>query len=515
MEWEFEPDLVAALVREAFGAEFEYEDRDLFVQGNRLLVAAPSEVQARVEAFLTALEAQVGVSSEVTIDVLELPAGSPARGPERSVLSEREALDLIESLAAAAENHQSFRLRIVPGRTSVLDMTHTLQLVNDYDVEIAQGAWIFDPMIEEVAVGTKLLARGTPIDGGLALSVLLHSSDVVRGPYERRLGAGGMISAEQGNAQFRIGAEVFLGADILGHNLALDTALPDGHALALEAAMDIRGHAGRRLFVLRRSGAAIEPASGVASGEGWALWAVNREAAVPPRVQLWGWPLFGEHGLPRTLRARSMDEGLVAMFVSEFDSFGFGGMQTPEGANATEFGAWIVTVASSAPSDTPSVWASTPDLVDVRLALHAAGEDPHEAVSISLPVRVGESGTAVLGVERQAVSDYYVEVAQYSSASDPVVSTVFDGLLVHVRPSRLFDGSIAIDLRARGHLLSGEQRRAALDSFAYEAVELDSFDRLFLDERVVVTASGEGARVVLGDAAGGKSGSLALEVGVR
>ena len=57
----------------------------------------------------------------------------------------------------------------------MLDLSRDEPVVTDFDVEIAQGAAIQDPIVTVVSTGTRLSARAAPAEDGMFLALTIGS----------------------------------------------------------------------------------------------------------------------------------------------------------------------------------------------------------------------------------------------------------------------------------------------------------------------------------------------------
>jgi hypothetical protein len=132
----------------------------------------------------------------------------------------------------------------------------------------------------------------------------------------------------------------------------------------------------------------------------------------------------------------------------------------------------------------------------------------------SIPIRIGESGCAVLGTESIEVGDYNVEVAQSASIADTVMRIGFDGIALEFRPGFAPSGNLTIGLTARAHVRRGERRELSLGVRSLGTLDESTYDQLFVRETLVF-AKAESApkRFLLGDASQNSTlGTLSLEV---
>lgn len=516
-EGDWVPDEVMNLVFETLGEELEYEGRyaELGADG-RLLLVAPENIQARVAGLLSTLERHTAKLSSIQIDVLSCDLDE---GPDvpASVLELGDAVQWIREAATSGVEHRSFRLAARPGGHADVDLTQELSVISEYDVEIAQGSSIGDPIRNVYNVGTRLTARTAAADGGTWLTLLYSGSEVVDDVQTRTLPLQAFVGTEH-DAGYIESMQVFQSIDISAKNVVLNSFVPAGKALLLETAVDLEGDAGRQIVVIRAGGGADHAGFELGEGER-GMRALNCEAFTPPRLLLDGQLAGAGAGLPVHLGlGYEWWEGLLTAYMVSGMHDDLIALLEYSDEVVGQLGPWVFTRPLGEGGIDGGLGALAPptELLDLELAVHV-GADAREAARLRVPVRVGQDFAAVLGVEGMAIVDHDVEVAQFSSIADPQAELLFDGVIFYVRPTRSTSGELSLDVRARAHVAAGEAERVDLEAPALGSVERVDYDRLFVNQRVEIGGdSGSRRSVTLGDASAGRSdGSISIEVTVN
>jgi hypothetical protein len=509
-------DSIVELLARLFTEEFEYEGRELALQGDRdLLVLAPDDVQQRVSRALQELEQTLGASVELQIDVLSLQGDGPAPFGGKCVVDEGQ----LASLPASGRPSEQYRVRLQAGRTAAIDRTRVLPLVVDYDVEIAQGAVIHDPVIGAAEAGTRMLLRGAPMSGGgVALSVFFtHGDPTTEEPMTIEAPLRSFVSTDPDQTDRMIDApRVEERYEIAFQSASFDTLLPAGKALVLSAGMKIVAGGGdpgartRTLVVIRRIGGEMPRMHRFSpQGSRRELVFVNAESLQVPVMFVEGLihDVDDDYGadIPQivaTVRSEP-SEFLVDWVDSRFSTWRL-------------VGPWLVCVYDASWDGDAIVrldtlvngWQDRARLLDVALDANARGE---QVASWRLPVRAGTRMSALVGISTSTLYDYDVEVAGGAAAADPRLRPQFAGLALIARTADLVGGGAALDLS-----LGLQHRRAApklttLGGPLMTKIERTPFDVLRLDERVTFAPGLSAAAQMLGD----RSGSANVDVSVR
>lgn len=528
-------DTLIDLLRGMCGDEFDYEDRSIRLEENgRLIVQAPPALQARTEGYLAFLESVFGPSLELRIDAVELPEGAAAEAIP-ALLSPADADKLLARGGRAGV--QSWRLRVRAGDTAGLDLTRVASMVTDYDMEIAQASAVADPIVDDVAVGVRLFARGAPSAGGTWLSLILRRGDPLGEIVQRRIPVAGQVTTQEW-IQTQAVASAYQRIDVLNRSLALDTYLPENRVLAIQSAILSGTRTRVEVLLVRRESGSLPIFKQIAldkKGEaaGGKLLFLNGESIVPPTCHVEAgaipsssvpsawlmtkprdgnrefgvWANFGDESLDvlRDLLGAS-DEDLEIRNVGPC-------LFIRRDANSARRDAPLLPSREGAGPDFIERYAPLPRVAQISATLRRAGASAPVA-RCSIPIRFGENGCVVLATEAIELADYDVEVAQSSSVADSVMRIGFDGIALRLRPALALSGDLVLDLVARAHVRRGEARELDLGVPGLGTLDESTHDQMFAREKLVFgKAEGAAKRFVLGDASeSSTAGSLSLEI---
>ncbi|HEX6883657.1 MAG TPA: hypothetical protein VF530_09770 [Planctomycetota bacterium] len=495
---------VQDLLGQILGDDLRREGRDLMVDGHTLTVLAPPAQQEQVRAVLEALGSVMGATASVRVDVLTLGEGGGEAVPA-GVISEEEAARLVTTLVGRGAKHESATLELSTGRTAAFDAQRTIPFLFDYDVEIAQGILVFEPVMARTREGLCLVLRGAGVPGGLRLSSVCVRSERLGEIGELELRLSGLVNQGEGEgAQPLEGPSTVQSPDLRVSAFAFDTFLPDGKALALTLETNLGAVRARELVLLRRAGGAL--GSYVARPvprTSRTLIALDAGLFRPARLASWiEWDDDAERGL-RPVLSTTLD-GELSGFLLQWLKARFSVWR--------RFGPWILIVTD--PAWDRDAAAQLERLVKAQRApagprtlaldLRVGSSVP---VRARLPVLDGSSVGLVQARGRTAVLGYRVEVAQGAAAPDPSVDSVFEGLAVTLE----LQGPV---LSARGlvQLLDGPP--GVLDPRYPVIGPIQRFEarRLRFDERFVLPEGRPGPVFVGGNAERGEG--LVLELSV-
>ena len=505
-ERELDRELPRQILRGLLAGDFEAKGVDVEDAGDeRLIVRATPAVHERVRASLAAIDRALAASLELELCVLRLEGASDLRA---GTVPEAQAAAWIDA-AAGAGRLQRMAVRVGRGTVGTVDVGHQSDFLGDFDVEVAEGAQTFDPVMFPLRLGTSLSLRASAGRGGhfvaLALRRASPSGELRRRTLERATGllAGDtLLNRTRGIQQES--------QPVLGRSLALNAFLPEGQALVVLLEHAPAGV--REALVLRAVGGGLPAPGRLTAGPGgqdmalldatrWSppaavgslreLLAVAPETLPYPRLgegQVWmGTRPSGPDEDPGELLERALELGASQPDLSE--------------------GWWPLRAVTLDEVEARRLedFAPTGGNVTVGLALRR-GE--RVLAEVELPLLVGRDSELVLCSEDLYVFDADVEIAKYSSVEDPVAREVLEGLFASLRPLRSPSGALLLELRVAGVSPAGARRTLALADSASGQIEAQAHDYLVADE-LLRLEPGVGARTVrLGDAAGG----LALDV---
>jgi hypothetical protein len=528
VDWVLGSDYAAEMIRSFCGDEFEYEGRQLWVDGeHNLTIQGPPALHEKVSRILSSLSETIHAHTELQVDIIEVP-GLALEGAAVGLVNLAKAKHLLALGERANAKVESYTLSLRPGRTARVDLTRPHHLLLDYDVEVASGAIAFDPRVGTMTSGTRLEIRGAPSRKGLELAMVFTSGTATGRAEEIDLDQQGFVATDGGHT-FLDGPRIVQRFAVARRSFACNTALPDGQALVLASTLELSAAQGVQYIVVRRTGGALRMVHAIDGvGDGSDAYLVNMEAISPVRLFFEGPFLAGN------LSALSPDR-MHWEYSSLLDT-GFGWDDHDilwEALTSTctdlEFegdNLWLIArrdpdlteelreSAISAPGleEVAQNMIGDNEVVTISLVLNRRGEGSSSGVECALPAMVGQTSAVVLGVEGTTITDYDVEIAQHSAVADPIAWIAFDGLAVTLEPRRTVDGKLTLHLRGFAHLLN---RSGSIDPDApmHGALDQDLYDRLLFDE--VVELTDEGNFSLWGARSTGEAEMLLLKGSVR
>ncbi len=501
-------DFPAAVLRLAFASDFEAEGTALEDLGyGRLAVRGPVTLHERLARFLPRCSQVLGARVQLELCFVRASGALPSGG---LILPEAEVTSWLET-SAGEGNVERLQVELGAGLPAVVDLGREVGLVADYDVEVGEGSYIFDPRVWDVLLGTRLALRAAPGDGGLFLALDLRRASEV-GAVRSRMLERVCVSASENSSELRRRDVLHQSQPVLDRSLALNAFLPVGRALVVVLE---HGPAGLReaLLVRRVSGdlarsARIEALT-LYDATGWAPPAAvgsideglgGRPRLLPPSNE-WSvdaWIATQEDDYP------SLEDVLVnqtSVFGESFDAYESGwpwiAVPSPSGSKGSAVESLLAAFA--------------PEQRNVQVTLTLRGARAKEPLArLALPLRAGLASLAVLGVEDLIVDEADVEIAKYCAIEDPLTRIVFDGLLMRCEPRFELDGTLVLALRGAAAGMDEALRKLALsESGAVGELESMNLRHLFVDQELRFPAGGGRARI------GGESSPLWLEVELR
>lgn len=499
-------DRLTELVGELFGDEFEYEERGLWIdERGRLVVRGPAALQAEVQRTLAFLESVLAVQLELRVDRIVLDSARAALVKQHGVVTAQVASEL-RALSGPGVQHESHVLRVHPGQTARAQRFREHAVILDYDVEIAQGACISDPIATSVPVGVDLALHAAPANGGIALALLAQVAEADERPRARKHGSQGYAAGES-FAERVEAPEMAQSVDLRAYSLACNSFLPDGAALVFRADARLGANAASEaiteLIVVERVSGDLPRLARFETGGTPVrrLELLNAELFAPPRCEAighffnesrssYGQYMFVQDGggwFGGLLRAGDHDE--VAEMLSEVGSSALElwsdgpwilGLDDPDLAEEMR-AAGVEPVPLEADIAMLSE-ASVPLRLDLALRRGGVAEP---VVRFVLPVRAGEDCAVSMGREWVETYDFDVEVAQRAATPDPMALIAFDGLFLRVRTSVGVAGGLVIELTGEARLLSRSER-FELGGGLIESVDESDYDVLVVSERVLL-----------------------------
>ncbi len=413
------------------GREMNYSERD-----NTLVITASADLHDRAKEIIAGLSTAFGARARVSVEILTLE-GQLLTFPDSATTTSGQADALINAALTRGASLVRHELEVVPGSSAISDMTQPLAVMMDYDVEIAQDAFIWDPVPSTLDLGQRIVMRGVPNGNRLQLSVLLRTVDLVGQVSDRSLGTAGFLASEQKGPTYAEGPDVIQQAEVAMSSFAFTGDVSMGNALVCASELNIGGAMRSQLVVIRPLeivGQALYRQK-LGSSNGRELVVVNMEAFSPSTANSW------------FLDSEEIDPDVVGPFIySQIEANVDGANLLMEKAFEfianSQYGAWIMIavdptwdqISGEAMERIASSWPASEDTVSLTLELLASGRGDNVPARTLLPSWRGHKAAAVAGLARNVVHDYDVEVAQGSAVADPVVLSAFQGLGVVARP---------------------------------------------------------------------------------
>jgi hypothetical protein len=420
---------------------------------------------------------------------------------------------------------------MAPGSTGQLQAVRTLQMVTDYDVEIAQSAAIYDPIVETIPVGMRIQAQVAPAPSGLWLALVLSDATPIGEVESRDHRMSAFSTGNQGVSSIT-GPRSRQDVVVTTRNVALNGFLPDGKALVLRTTID--GVAGRstQLVFVRQEGASAPASFNLAeyAKKGTVtkpFLLIRGDSTALPRAELsgsaveahdqdfdWSWPRSeGSTYLGGSIERNSDDVLMDALR-------GIHGIRTVETS-----GVWVMLREQEPQPDEETrteedplatLARSTPEARSYQLALTLRrGTSPEGVLArCMIPIRAGARSAVLFGKEHLELRDLDVEVAQSAAVADGVVRNAFDGLHVQARPRTTNSGALALELDVHGVAQRGNARDFDFGTPWLAPVDQHDADRLDVQQTITFPRGESGPRrVVLGNT-GSSNEALALDVEV-
>ena len=507
-------DKIVDLVTRLHGEEFEYEGREIVMQGDdEMLVLAPADLQQKVKATLAEFERVLSSNVRLQVDVVDLPGEGPAPFGGATVI---DAGQLANLPSGQGNSHETYTVRLFAGRTSVVHNMRSIPVLTDYDVEIAQGASIHDPVVSAVETGTRMLLRGAPVKGGVALSMFyLHGDALQEDPVMVNAQLRSFISQEKGESYLVEAPSMQERMEIAFRSAAINTVLPDGKALVLNSHMDIAGTSSRQAVIIRRVDGDLPRFTRFSpAGTSRELVFINAETMHVPELGTWG----------KFESTQENEGGAVPRFYAKLTAEPSIFLMDWVGKRFSTWrsvGPWLLCVydptwdedAADKAAALIEAWSGGSDLVQLSLGVRSQGHGGSKPASWVLPVRAGAPSAGLLGITSTSLVDYDVEVAQFVAAPDPTHQPTFNGFSFHANPSRTSAGGVTIDLDAIAQLRHGDMRSLSTGGPYITKIEQSRYDTLRVGERIAMPSGMPAGWAVLGDH--GENGPLGIEVGVK
>lgn len=495
------------LISDLLGEELSFEGRWLEVLDNgKLLMVAPAGVHSQVQRIYDFLRDAADERIELAVVVIDGAVEGPSQLDQAGV---RAILGRVP-----AESVVSHRVSLASADWGRVDSTVVSPIVLDFDVEIAQGAVIADPIVMGVQSGLRIGLQAVPAKGGVLLtSIVRHGKllEIGTSPLGMRL----RLTGEDRQVSEIASAGEVQTYSMAGFGSASSAFLPDGGGILLRG---VQGGHSRTILVHHLGGGLKHRRELALSSNGERLVLLNEHASAPSELNGMGAglvraltrghyyilqesPLLGislsQGPGPEIMNLIASQTGRGVEFVSQNGPWQV--CYLPEGSTGEALAGLEAQLEASLRQSTP---------LQVRLELVIDGKS---VAHVQQPVLDGYMSLFSLGIESLEVHDYDVEVAQFAATPDPWISVVFDGIVAHLRVSVGGDGSLRLDLRAAANWDAGT-RRVELGTGLMDGFDQTTQGRLFVDERRVVEASASGGWSASFGASGDRGASLRISV---
>jgi hypothetical protein len=502
------------LLTDLYGGEFEYEGRMLDItEDGMLVVLGPEALHGRVERLYAFYEATLNSQAVLQLEVLSLRA---TEGGPNTALLDVAGADALAQQARQAGGYRAFSVPVRADRTVMIDASRSVSLLLDYDIELAQGAAIGDPIVYEVSAGSRLHLQAAPVADGLALALTWKHGELVS-DNRREIGLSASINTESGKSQVFEVASRMQGYKLANRSAGFGCMLPRGKVLALRASTDQARGATNEVVLIRQVSGGLTARAEFALSPSSKLVLADTGSAVPPAVRAGGsllYPNTVPPGLPPTgmytaalltSNLRESDHGLVLDLMQRGER---------EHVGLSEIGRWAVllpidltagedgeAIAREQAEALATLGALAADMTQFGLELTVL-DGRARVASATLPLRNGTGAVVTLGMESAFVRDLDVEVAQFAAIPDPHVGVSFDGLALYVKPTLTARGTLLLDVRGGANLVRKlEEFDLGTDLFRF--IDQPSAQHVFVHQRRDVAAASDGSwSTVFGDTAG-------------
>jgi hypothetical protein len=481
------------LLVDLLGRTAQADGRSVAVSaGGRLIVSGPPELHSSVEALLALVSDVAASETRLALDVVRMDLAEALALNGAFVPRARG-----EELARSASERFEFALPHDAGAT--IDAKRTVSVLIDYNVEVAQGAAMGDPVMAYCALGTQLFARGAPALDGVELAFVLKRGNFTLGRRTTGVGIAARHVGEDGRAITSACATLLEDPTWSAASFATSCFLPTDQSLVLVGASE--GDLAE-VLLLSVVGTPAAPFRSATFAGGGVAAMLHMGALAPPDLLAEGNVLSDRLASQRSLRADHLigDDEVGLLTCSpvrgEWAAARDGVVRRlGRGFDNWEVGPWLVLRGDErALALADAVARRTPSLqVDVRF--EAGGQTLRTA---RFPLRLGSGGAVALTNEAFDAVESDIEIAERSAASDLGLEHVFDGLVCWVRALPLGEGRIVLETAGSAQL-AGPRREKAMDDVLVPALEERDVEHLGLRSRGALTKGADGVyRTVLG-----------------
>lgn len=494
-------DLVG-LLRESVDREL-WEDGSAhldLLEANRLLVVAPAETQERIADFLSRIATTLCPTPTLSVTVL-----NGAAGFDGGIYVDAATADKFDQELGVARRAQ------VPlagrGVSSATDFTAG-SAVFDWEVEIAQGAIIADPIIVATHVGLELSANAVPAESGMYVALVLRESEPAAEPSARVVDGNGLLVAQQLLAD-RPAAGLVQHPRLGFVSYAGSCFVPGGKALLLP--VKVTTHLGEVAYTLDlRLAGDLPPArarldaKGTADGASLHLGFVSGGLSVLDEVELLPLPtqLFDQRW-HETIdapcwRATLAPRDEVGRLVELARGVAASALDDGRGSLAGG-GRWV---RMQLPGDLIDDVGNAIATLDQRTSGELDGRvlaGDEVLATFRVPYVDGRPLALWSGAQGARVADWDVDVANEAQIPNPGVESWVDGFALRLKVTRDARGRPLIHANGVLNFLEGEPQKVDLRDQSRLAIETIRARRATFDELRALTEKGSKARFGSGD----------------
>ncbi len=456
------PEAITELIKQILGDELYAEGSMVSLEGeSSLLVLAPAPVQARVKQPLDALSMAFSSSVNLHIDALEVNGSLDMQMPVSLAMDGADRL--IQTLVSRGGKRTTYDLGLSEGRTGVIDQRVHQSMVIDYDVEIAKGSVIYDPIIYAMEEGEMFVLQAVPYLGGSSLSVVMTRNQRVGEVRSEELSMNNhMGSSEANRMNIMKGPGMMQTAQLEMRSLAATAFLPEGQALIFASQASQAGKEISRVVIIRQTNAngpgfrrvdfeGAEQSLLLVNAQQFQSNTLNFEAGHNFTGDQWWSPFITVNSAPDS-----------SSFMFEWAQRSFSVWR--------RIGPWAAIVTrpdwdGQAAKDLEKLCAMVEPAGKIAALKVSFGRSAgsHTPFRWSLPIGQGSSCGLMLGTSRPIIADMDVEVASDASAKDPLVVNSFDGLSTVIGVSGSANHRF-VSVRGSGHWLDRPSSRFDLGS---------------------------------------------------
>jgi hypothetical protein len=470
------------------------------LEENRLLAVAPADTQERIAEFLNRLATTLCPTPTLSLAVL-----NGAAGFEGGIYVDAATADKFDQELGVARRAQlSLAGR---GVTSATDFAAS-SAVFDWEVEIAQGAIIADPIVVATHVGLELSANAVPAESGMYVALALREAEPAAEPSTRVVDGNGLLVAQQLLAD-RPAAGLVQHPRLGFVSFAGSCFVPGGKALLLP--VKVATHLGEVAYTLDlRLVGDLPPvrarldAKGTGDGAPIRLAFVSGGLSVLDEVELPPLPtqLFDEHWhevidtpcwratlSPRDEMGRLIElaRGVAASALDDGRGSLAGG------------GRWV---RMQLPNELIDDVGNAIAILDQRVSGELDGRvvaGDEVLATFRVPYVDGRPLALWSGAQGARVADWEVDVANEAQIPNPDVESWVDGFALRLKVTRDARGRPLVHANGALNFLEGEPQKVDLRDQSRLAIETIRARRATFDELRALPEKGSKARFGGGD----------------